>query len=51
MIATCPKCSSLLIDDYNENITVKEDGSIVVDPYAAMVCQNRCGYEERLEDV
>ncbi len=49
MAGTCPRCSSPLLDDYSEDITVKEDGTIIVDPYAAWVCEKRCGYEERME--
>jgi hypothetical protein len=45
----CPTCLIPLIEDYSEEITKRENGSMVVDTFPAWVCKNHCGYYERIE--
>lgn len=45
----CPNCFTPLVKDYNEEISEQENGSIVIETFPAWVCNNHCGYYERIE--
>lgn len=47
---SCPDCGARLIDDASENIVEREDGTVVMDAYPAHVCEQRCGYTERIQE-
>ncbi|MFD1706930.1 PD-(D/E)XK nuclease family protein [Siminovitchia sediminis] len=46
----CPDCGARLIDDASENIIEREDGTLVIDAFPALVCEQGCGYTERIQE-
>ncbi|VEF46917.1 Uncharacterised protein [Bacillus freudenreichii] len=48
---SCPDCGARLIDDTLENIVEREDGTVVIDAYPALVCKQGCGYTERILEI
>ncbi len=44
----CPNCGGHLYEDAWDTVTEKEDGSFLVDAFQANVCEEECGYVERL---
>jgi hypothetical protein len=48
LIKQCPTCLVPLTEDFNEELIEQENGSMVIDTFPAWVCQNHCGYYERI---
>lgn len=44
----CPNCGGNVTEDASEIITEK-DGKFIVDAFPAKVCENQCGYVERID--
>lgn len=44
----CPHCGGTLIEDAAEEITMNEN-EIIIDAFLAIVCENDCGFVERLD--
>ena len=49
MIKQCPNCSGPMLEDFSEELTEQENGSFAIDTFRAWVCNNHCGYYERIE--
>lgn len=45
----CPECSAGLVEGASENIMFNKDGTIVMDGFPALVCEEKCGYTKRLD--
>jgi hypothetical protein len=44
----CDHCGAVLIDDAWETVDFLEDGSFILDSFAAYVCSNKCGFYVRI---
>lgn len=46
----CPQCGTQLIEDAAEKLIEKEDGTVEIDAYPALVCSNGCGHTEPIKE-
>lgn len=44
----CPKCGGVLIEDAFEEVTISQDGDVIMDGFPAWVCSEPCGYYKRI---